>query len=386
MATAAAARSHRATLVAGFLALLACAAVAGVVVAGETTLEQPWLIVFLAIAATVAVTQSVDLGSDTQFDGAQPITILAAILGGPLAGAGTGVVSTIFYSRPGGSRLTYGSIRALQGLVAGVIVVGPALHYDTTASALGVGIATEAAAIVVMLFATVLLAVVAHRPADRTLALWNSAAALLAGLLIAGLALANVHAGAGPVVLVLVPVLLGVIATRVFRERWRTRHAESEARANRDPLTGAYNRRWFETAIAAEIASGNSIGLVLIDLDHFKNVNDGHGHAAGDAVLLETVQRLVSGVRAGDGVVRWGGEEFAILLRQLGDDADLAVRAEQLRRMVGDRPFEFEGASIAVTASAGAATLASDADSLVRAADAALYDAKRTGRNRAVLV
>src|SRR6202012_4577105 len=105
-----------------------------------------------------------------------------------------------------------------------------------------------------------------------------------------------------------VPALLGVIATRIFRERWRLRHAESEARANRDPLTGAYNRRWFESAITTEIASGRSTGLVLLDIDHFKQVNDRHGHAAGDAVLLDTVQRLVTGVPAGDGVVRVGGE------------------------------------------------------------------------------
>jgi diguanylate cyclase (GGDEF)-like protein len=267
-----------------------------------------------------------------------------------------------------------------------VIVTAPMLRFNTAPRALGVGVATEAAAAAVMLLATVLIGLFARRRLDPPLAMWNYFAALLAAPLIAGLALADVRAGAGPVVLVLVPAVLAVGATRIFRERWRLRHAESEARANRDPLTGAYNRRWFESAIASEIASGNSTGLVLLDLDHFKKVNDKFGHTAGDGVLLETVQRLVAGVRPGDGVVRWGGEEFAILLRQLGDDADLAVRAEQLRRSIGNRPFEFEGNAIAVTASAGAATLLSDADSLVRAADAALYDAKRTGRDRAVLV
>jgi diguanylate cyclase (GGDEF)-like protein len=386
MATAATAGSNGATRVAGMLAVLACGATLAAVLAGETAFDRPWLVLFLAVAATIAVTQSVDFGPDAQFDGAQPITILAGILGGPLAGAGTGVVSTIFYNRPGGSRLTYGSIRALQGLVAGVIVYAPMLRFNTAPRALGVGVATEAAAAAVMLVATILIGVLARRGLDPPLAMWNYFAALLAAPLIAGLALADVRAGAGPVVLVLVPGVLAVGATRIFRERWRLRHAESEARANRDPLTGAYNRRWFESAIASEIASGNSTGLVLLDLDHFKNVNDKYGHTAGDGVLLETVQRLVAGVRPGDGVVRWGGEEFAILLRQLGDDADLAVRAEQLRRSIGNRPFEFEGNPIAVTASAGAATLASDADSLVRAADAALYDAKRTGRDRAVLV
>jgi diguanylate cyclase (GGDEF)-like protein len=125
---------------------------------------------------------------------------------------------------------------------------------------------------------------------------------------------------------------------------------------------------------------------VLLDLDHFKRVNDRYGHAAGDAVLVETVRRLSARVRAGDGVVRWGGEELAVLLVGVGGGTDLAARAEELRRAIGDQPFVVEGREIVVTASAGAATLEADADSLVRATDAALYDAKRAGRNRAVLV
>ena len=374
------------TVVARSFALLTLAGVAAAAAAGLTHISQPWLVAFLAVAATIAVTQAVDFGPDTQFDGGQPITILAGILGGPLAGYGVGVVSTIFYARPGGSRVAYGSIRSLQGLVAGVIVAGAGLRYDDALHSLGVGVAAEAAAAAIMFAATWLIAVAGRRAFDRPLAVWNAAAALLVAPLLAGLALADAHAGAAPVVYVIVPALLGVVVVRIFRERWREQHVESEARANRDPLTGAYNRRWFESAIAGEIATRSGAGLVLLDLDHFKQVNDRYGHAAGDAVLLETVQRLVAGVRPGDGVVRWGGEEFAILLRHLGSDADLAVRAEELRRSVGDKPFEFEGHTIAVTASAGAATLASDSDSLVRAADAALYDAKRTGRNRAVLV
>src|SRR5581483_6821767 len=109
------------TVVARFLALLTLAGVVAVVAGGLTDVDNVGLVVFLAVAATIAVTQSVDFGPDTQFDGAQPITILGAILGGPLAGVGIGVVSTVFYARPGGSRLTYGAIRALQGLVAGAI-------------------------------------------------------------------------------------------------------------------------------------------------------------------------------------------------------------------------------------------------------------------------
>jgi diguanylate cyclase (GGDEF)-like protein len=168
--------------------------------------------------------------------------------------------------------------------------------------------------------------------------------------------------------------------------RWTERHAQSEARARRDPLTGAYNRRWFDEAIEQELEAGTQVGLVLLDLDHFKRVNDRYGHAAGDGVLVETVRRLSARVRTGDGVVRWGGEELAVLLVGVGDGTDLASRAEELRRAIGDHAFEVDGFEIAVTASAGAATLSADTDSLVRAADAALYDAKRAGRNRAVLV
>jgi len=170
------------------------------------------------------------------------------------------------------------------------------------------------------------------------------------------------------------------------RERWAERHAESEARARRDALTGAYNRFWFDEAFSRELESGGNAGLVLLDLDHFKLVNDEYGHATGDAVLVEVVRRLIARVRPGDGVVRWGGEEFAVLLRDMADSTDLQARADDLRRTVGAAPFVIDGAVITVTASAGAATVAGDADSLVRAADAALYDAKRAGRDRAVLV
>jgi diguanylate cyclase (GGDEF)-like protein len=183
-----------------------------------------------------------------------------------------------------------------------------------------------------------------------------------------------------------VPSLAAATGVRIVRERWRVRHAESEARARRDPLTGAYNRRWFEEAVAEKLAVGRVGALVLLDLDHFKTVNDEYGHAAGDAVLVEVVRRLSARVRAGDGVVRWGGEELAVFLRGVSDGVGLAARAEELRRAIGDEPFPWDGVEIFVTASAGAAILGDDADSLVRAADAALYEAKRAGRNRAVLV
>jgi diguanylate cyclase (GGDEF)-like protein len=344
------------------------------------------LTLFLVVAATIAATQAVDLGPDMPFDGAQPIAVLAGALGGPLAGAATGAVSATFYSGSTRSKFFYGSTRALQGTAAGAVVELPGLRYDSTLHALGIGVAAEAAAGAVMVAVAVALWASRIRPLARDVVASTFAASLLAAPFVGGLALADAHSGAGSIVLILVPALIAAAAARIFRERWRTRHAESEARANHDPLTGAFNRRWFDGAIAAEVDGGDGTGLVLLDLDHFKRVNDVYGHAAGDAVLVEAVRRLAAGIRPGDGIVRWGGEEFAVLLRTIGDGADLAARAEELRAAISRRPFVVDAVEIAVTASAGVATLRSDADSLVRAADAALYDAKRSGRDRAVLV
>jgi diguanylate cyclase (GGDEF)-like protein len=164
--------------------------------------------------------------------------------------------------------------------------------------------------------------------------------------------------------------------------------AEAELRANTDDLTGAYNRRHFAQIASASLASAaERSALLLIDADHFKQINDVYGHAVGDAVLGELAERLRSGITADDHLARWGGEEFAVLLREVSSEAELAERAERLRHAVSETPIEHEGIRILLTTSIGAVLAPGGAslDALVERADACLYTAKYQGRNRVSL-
>ena len=157
-----------------------------------------------------------------------------------------------------------------------------------------------------------------------------------------------------------------------------------------DTLTQLPNRRQGQDFIESEWvfaqASGASLACLMIDIDHFKQINDRYGHAAGDAVLRQLARILTSTSRSEDMVYRYGGEEFAAILT----NTDLRVAAqvgERIRALVEEAAFEWEGQRIAMTVSIGVALkAASAADSLalVQAADLALYQAKETGRNRVV--
>lgn len=162
--------------------------------------------------------------------------------------------------------------------------------------------------------------------------------------------------------------------------------AETEAQS--DALTGIGNRRALMAALDALIAGGQRFGLIHVDLDHFKAVNDTLGHAAGDHVLAQAAQVLAAETRAGDTVARVGGDEFVLVLPSVPDAARLQMVADRLVRRMA-QPMEYGGAECRVAASLG--LVLSDrhrgdsADSLLAAADSALYAAKRAGRGRAVL-
>ncbi|MEX2659574.1 MAG: sensor domain-containing diguanylate cyclase [Acidimicrobiales bacterium] len=158
-----------------------------------------------------------------------------------------------------------------------------------------------------------------------------------------------------------------------------------EELATRDTLTGLANRRLFEEALTREVRRAERdscpLSLIVMDLDHFKEVNDTHGHQAGDEVLRQVGAALMSACRAMDLPARYGGEEFVVLLPECDSGAALAA-ADRLRTAV---TAHVRG--LHVTLSAGVATLpenAIDADRLVAAADSALYEAKGAGRNRSV--
>jgi two-component system cell cycle response regulator len=155
-----------------------------------------------------------------------------------------------------------------------------------------------------------------------------------------------------------------------------------------DELTGLRNRRAVGESLAAECRratrQGYGIGLLVIDVDHFKRVNDTYGHPAGDRILRAVADRLRTAARAGSVVGRYGGEEFVVLAPHTGA-ADLHAFAERIRTAVAGLPVDAgDDVLLGVTVSIGAATGA-DPTELMRAADAALYEAKAGGRNRSVL-
>jgi two-component system cell cycle response regulator len=158
---------------------------------------------------------------------------------------------------------------------------------------------------------------------------------------------------------------------------------EVQRLAETDPLTGVANRRVFHTALSRELSRsfrrGDQVGLLMVDVDHFKVYNDMHGHQAGDEVLRSVAHAIAAECRDFDTVARYGGEEFAVILPGCGPDECLGV-ADRLR----DRVSKVQAVE-PVTISVGVATFpdrAMDADILIKAADEALYQSKRSGRNR----
>ncbi len=161
--------------------------------------------------------------------------------------------------------------------------------------------------------------------------------------------------------------------------------------STRDALTGKYNRRHLGERLGAELAfaqrHSTDLGLVMLDIDHFKRVNDTRGHAAGDAIIRHVAQVASAQLRGEDVFARWGGEEFVVLLRST-DAKDTLRVAERIRASVEVMTLSFEGAVIPVTISGGCATLAEGRGQtgaeLLERADERLYAAKNAGRNRVV--
>ena len=162
--------------------------------------------------------------------------------------------------------------------------------------------------------------------------------------------------------------------------------------ATHDALTGLLNRRAFDSLLTEEVQRAHRLNhplaLVLIDLDHFKAVNDTYGHAAGDAVLISTALRLVAEVRGIDRVARIGGEEFAVILMETPASEAIVV-ARRLVSAMQSAPIRVpEGVDLTITLSAGVAALSDQSApnvSIREAADRALYAAKHAGRARAML-
>lgn len=155
-----------------------------------------------------------------------------------------------------------------------------------------------------------------------------------------------------------------------------------------DGLTQVFNRRYFEDAIEREFSRSRRyqrpLSLVLLDIDHFKKINDSFGHLAGDAVLKEVARTIRTRTRREDVLARYGGEEFALLLPEI-ETKGAQQLAEKVRKLVEKHDFVFDGERIPVTISAGVATVQKKGEEpteLIRRADEKLYEAKTAGRNR----
>lgn len=159
-----------------------------------------------------------------------------------------------------------------------------------------------------------------------------------------------------------------------------------------DALTGVFNRRYLDNRLAEELARsrryGFSLSVIFLDIDHFKRVNDDHGHPLGDKVLAAVAKNIASGLRDTDVAARFGGEEFVVVTPHTGLSGATDV-AQRLIKAIEAHPFDLPGApgGLRITCSAGVASLdesAADAAALLDAADKSLYRAKQQGRNRVV--
>ncbi len=177
----------------------------------------------------------------------------------------------------------------------------------------------------------------------------------------------------------------------VLQEQLLAMQRRFREQALHDGLTGLWNRTAILDILERELARGrrsaNPVGVVMADLDHFKRINDAHGHLAGDEVLRQAARRLLSMLRPYDTVGRYGGEEFLVVLPGC-DAATTLGLADRLCRHMAAEPVDWEQTRVPITLSLGVAAWAGgpgEAAELLRTADVALYRAKRDGRNRVAL-
>ena len=183
--------------------------------------------------------------------------------------------------------------------------------------------------------------------------------------------------------------LFDVTDTAVYERKLKDAITRLEESSSRDGLTGVFNRRYFESQMLAEVDRqrryGGALSLIMIDIDHFKRVNDTHGHLGGDEVLKTIAGRIQGALRSSDVLARYGGEEMAVIAPGIDVNGG-AILAERIRAVVAGTPVSFEGKEITVTVSLGVAEALPgirDPQALIHAADEVLYLSKSNGRNRA---
>ncbi|QJE74193.1 diguanylate cyclase [Aerophototrophica crusticola] len=189
------------------------------------------------------------------------------------------------------------------------------------------------------------------------------------------------------------PIDIGLLRARLrLGERLVRAHKDMHRLAMTDPLSGVLNRRSFfeqaEDALRRRQRTVESLAVVMVDIDHFKRVNDGFGHDMGDEVIRQVAKTLQGAVRQTDCIGRLGGEEFAILFSNTGIDV-VSLLAERLRKRIAELALRSEGRLCPVTASFGVSPVLPDEDAIeaaLKRADSALYRSKHEGRNRVTVL
>lgn len=178
------------------------------------------------------------------------------------------------------------------------------------------------------------------------------------------------------------------VHVKKLQDQLRQRNADLDLMSRTDALTGLHNRRHLDEELVRHQANANRhhdpLCLVLLDIDHFKHVNDSHGHSVGDLVLRAFADRLRHELRAGDVAGRWGGEEFLVILPRTDASGGFEV-AERLRAATAGEPIAAGEVDIDVSVSGGCVSgIGHSADALLQAADSCLYRAKASGRNKII--
>lgn len=342
-------------------------------------------LVGLVVVAALAERVSVQIGPRSVYTPSVPAIAVAALLGGPLAGCAAGLATQLastdsVWRRRG----AWGGLAATQGLVAGL--AGEA--YAT--GSLG---APAAAGIALLTIATVntagrLLILVDRDARPIVAALVNGVRVdLLETVILApvlSVLLLAAPASQGLAVLATGALVAGVTIAHRQREDYRAMLAAEQAVARRDPLTGAPNRRAFEEALVAEharvVRGATPAGLLIVDIDRFKTINDDYRHDAGDDVLVEITRRLTDMLRPSDLVARWGGDEITVLGPGIHSERQLDAIGERIRELIDETPIVTGTSAVRATVSVGGTLLdgsVSPTEAMANA-DEALYRAKRS--------
>ncbi len=351
-----------------------------------STLPISLALILLAATASQAVVQ---LGPRSWYTAATPVVVLSALLGGPLIGVAAGAATQLIQRGAVWRRVgAEGGVAALQGLAAGLVGLAILGRADLT-GALASATAAAAMLAAVAVNAACRFLIILERHPGRLVELWARGfrVDLLETVLIVPLLsvlLITSGANAFLVVTAVASLLAMILIAQRSRESTALALATEQANARRDQLTGAPNRRAFEEAMIAEhariVRGGVPAGLLMVDLDRFKSINDRFGHKVGDEVLIEVMRRLIDGLRPSDIVARWGGEEITVLAPGVRGRRQLEQFAERVRILVREVPVATSTTALPVTVSVGGTLLdgAIPPSAALHLADGALYDAKRT--------